>query len=114
MNPNEHRRMDMTEPPLAYELRLGVTGHREITDPESIARAVDKLLEYINNSLVKPGTPSLEWVIISPLAKGADRLVVDSVLKRPNSRLEVITPFSIEQYQKDFVDPKDLAEFEKL
>ena len=52
--------------------------------------------------------------MISPLAKGADWIVADGVLKRDRAKLKAILPFSIEEYSKDFDDPTDLAEFQKL
>jgi len=56
----------------------------------------------------------IRWTVVSPLAKGADRIVARAVLKRPQSRLEVITPFPLSEYRRDFTDADDLAEFDDL
>ncbi len=56
----------------------------------------------------------LQWTIVSPLAKGADRIVARAALELLDAQLEVITPFSLEHYKRDFEDADDLAEFEEL
>jgi hypothetical protein len=142
---------------LPYHLRIGVTGHRELPDPEGVVRAVDALLDDIDRTLMSasehPGGPfgaprtpvqrldsmlargarslwpwlplakshtpveqrtPLRWTVISPLAKGTDRIVAHSVLARPHSRLKVIVPFELDEYRRDFVEPDDRAEFEAL
>lgn len=40
--------------------------------------------------------------------------MAEAVLARPNSRLEVVTPFSLAEYRKDFELAHDHAEFERL
>src|SRR5918993_2603353 len=37
--------------PIQYELRIGVTGHRQLDDPEGVARAVRALLHHVVNVL---------------------------------------------------------------
>ncbi|MBW3595881.1 MAG: hypothetical protein KY475_01245 [Planctomycetes bacterium] len=60
------------------------------------------------------GRTPVRWTVISPLAKGADRLVARAVLNRPGARLEVITPFPVDEYRRDFTEPDDRADFEQL
>lgn len=147
----------MNVEPLPYELRIGVTGHRNLPDANGVARAVHDLLDRLQTifdsaseypygpagtprplvrriddlmqgvlrivwpSLAPPQfhvpierrTP-LHWVVSSPLAKGADQIVADAVLKRPHARLKVSTPFPIEDYRKDFDTVHDSVEFERL
>ncbi|MGQ0637129.1 MAG: hypothetical protein ACT4QC_21180 [Planctomycetaceae bacterium] len=143
--------------PLPYELRIGVTGHRNLQDPEGVQRAVRGLLERLQaifeSATAEPYGPSgtargplriiddgflgllrvvweslpsikrhvpperrtpLHWVVQSPIAKGADRVVAEAVLERPNSRLEVSTPFPITDYRHDFDTASDSVEFERL
>lgn len=155
---------------LPYELRIGVTGHRDLPEAKVAATraAVQTLVTTIGDTLrdagahpyglhgprrtrkerlqlrlaevlramklMKPSprvvpvarqTP-INWVVVSPLAKGADRIVADAVLKpsvnhpsqsppstRP-PRLEVILPLPVEEYRKDFQAEADLAEFDEL
>src|SRR5579872_4431506 len=97
--------------PLPYDLRIGVTGHRAITDEPAVAAAVTALLDRIGATL----TPvPLAWRVISPLARGADRVVAHAVLARPEAQLEVVTPFPLDDYRQDFEDASDHAEFEHL
>jgi hypothetical protein len=98
---------------LSYDLRLGVTGHRTLPDPAGIARAVRILLDRIERTLARSSTP-LTWTVVSPLARGADRLVAEAVLERPDARLEVVTPFPLDEYRKDFQADEDRAAFEAL
>jgi hypothetical protein len=104
----------MVRAPLRYELRLGVVGHRTIADAPALARTVQRLLEAIASTLNRPGAGPLSWTIVSPLARGADRLVSAAVLERPGGRLEVVTPFPLPEYRGDFEAGPDLAEFEDL
>jgi hypothetical protein len=104
----------MTSSKLPYELRLGVTGHLDIKDADGVARAVSRLLDYIESTLRRRMTP-LSWVVVSSLARGADRIVARKVLERGDARLEVVTPFDVDEYRTDFHEtPTDLSEFEEL
>jgi hypothetical protein len=140
--------------PFPYELRIGVTGHRDLPDPGSVTVAVDRLLEGIKQTLesacefprgacgspkkhvhkildllaqglrfalprTAPHVPAerrtpITWTVVSPLARGADRIVANAVLKLGNARLQVVTPFAVDDYRRDFKDPQDRAEFEEL
>ena len=75
--------------------------------------AVDRLLDRIGGILCAESTP-LEMIVISPLARGADRIVARSVLSREGSQLEFAAPFDTDEYRRDFEAPEDLAEFEAL
>ncbi len=155
---------------LPYELRIGVTGHRDLPEAKvaAIRAAVQTLVTTIGDTLrdagahpyglhgprrtrkerlqlrlaevlramklMKPSprvvpvarqTP-INWVVVSPLAKGADRIVAEAVLELPVKagaptppstrppQLEVILPFPLDEYRKDFKTADDLAEFEDL
>ena len=99
---------------LSYELRIGVTGHRNLSNGSAVAEAVDKLVASIDQLIANPEDVPIEWCVISPLAKGSDRMVAKSILKKKNARLELLTPFPLEEYRKDFTDPEDLQEFNQL
>ena len=98
----------------SYELRTGVTGHRNLTDEKPVAEAVERLIAYLNRMFIKEEDILVKWTVISPLAKGADRMVARSILKLPNSRLQVMLPFALDEYRKDFTEPADRVEFEEL
>jgi len=36
---------------IPYELRIGVTGHRNLPDPAAVARAVERLLDALRQTL---------------------------------------------------------------
>ena len=98
----------------SYELRIGVTGHRYLTQEKAVAEAVERLVVYLNGLLAKDKDILVKWTAISPLAKGADRMVARSILKLPNSRLKVFLPFDIDAYRNDFEKGADREEFEEL
>ncbi|MEI6758585.1 MAG: hypothetical protein WCK85_12085 [Chlorobium sp.] len=99
---------------LSYELRIGVTGHRNLKEEPAVAIAVDNLIAYLDNLMGRQDNVPIEWTVISPLAKGADRIVAKSILKKESARLEVVIPFPLDEYRKDFTDPEDLQEFNQL
>lgn len=98
----------------SYELRIGVTSHRNLKDEIAVAEALDRLVAWLESLFVKDKDILVKWTAISPLAKGADRMVARSILKLPNSRLKVLLPFDLDEYRKDFVEPADREEFEEL
>jgi hypothetical protein len=109
---------DVSRLTLPYRLRLGVTGHRQLDDPNAVATAVHQLLNHLEGTFRADGHVQLEWTIISALAKGADRIVADAVLTHSpevhNPELEVITPLPLAEYRTDFETAADGNEFETL
>ncbi len=144
-------------PPLPYELRIGVTGHRTLDDPAGVARAVRVALDHLSRAFDEASAEprgmcgaaqarwrrgvaflaralnllgarlpvtlkrvpaerrtSIQWTVVSPLARGADRVVAEAVLERPDARLDVLLPFPREEYERDFANADDLAEFRRL
>lgn len=88
---------------------IGVTGHRILTEVDKINAGVDKVLRRIEQAF--PGEP---LSVISPLAEGADRLVVQRVLVLPKSRLVVPLPLSQADYMADFSSVESREEFCQL
>ena len=86
-------------------VHFGVTGHRHLADPGAVAEAVDAVLDT-----VIPIGHADPVVVISALAEGADRLVVDRVLARPPATIRAILPLPIEDYRTDF--PATAAAFD--
>jgi hypothetical protein len=80
---------------------MGVTGHRDIQDPEQIRTVLDRAIKNIRD--MYPSTP---LVALSALAEGADRLFARAVLDA-HIPLYVPLPFSAEEYEKDFPDSVD-------
>ena len=88
------------------KVHLGVTGHRHLADPDAVADAVDAVL----NTVIPVGHAD-PIVVISALAEGADRVVVDRVLARPPATLHAILPLPVEDYRTDF--PATAAQFDR-
>lgn len=90
-------------------LRIGVTGHRFLAEIEKLAMAIDAVLIQLAKS--SPGRP---FTVISALAEGADRLVVERILRYPAAKLVVVLPLPTAEYLKDFETPASRAAFEAL
>ena len=97
-------------------LILGVTGHRDLRqkDIPELRRRVQQALRLIQQQWVQSqngaGAPI---ILLSALAAGADQLAAEVALKEG---LEVIAalPMPLEEYEKDFNDPGDLAALHAL
>jgi len=102
-------------------IRIGVTGHRILEKKNEIKYSVQaelrKLDEIVNMEL--PYCPHV-FVVISPLAEGADRLVAQEILDLPQTDknrvpiLEAILPMPEEDYIRDFTAPNSLNEYYDL
>lgn len=87
-------------------IRIGVTGHRVLTEREKIEAGVEEALDHIEQTF-----PDQPMTIISALAEGADRIVAHRVLARPNSKLIVPLPFPTSDYLTDFKTEASRNEF---
>ena len=91
-------------------IRIGVTGHRFLADIPKLRDGIDQALARIVQTY-----PDELWSVVSSLADGADRLVVQRVLiARPEARLIVPLPLAISEYVKDFTSGQSRTEFEVL
>ena len=98
---------------LPFALRIGVTGHRELADPDALAPAIDEAIQALTERVLgAQADPSL--LIISALAEGADRLVARQVLARPAAELEVVLPLPVHEYLRDFPAEASKDEFTEL
>ena len=94
-------------------MRVGVTGHRDLADPDAVAAEVDAALDRVlAGRSVGDVTPTATCV--SSLAEGADRLVAQRVLARDGGRLEVVLPLPAADYADDFADDASRREFNDL
>jgi hypothetical protein len=89
--------------------RIGVTGHRFLADTDKIAAGVDEALNRIEASF-----PGEALTVLSPLAEGADRLVVQRVLARSGARLVAPLPLPESDYMDDFQTTESRKEFLSL
>jgi hypothetical protein len=97
---------------LKAALVIGVTGHRDIReeDREQLKNSVRGVFTGLRKQY--PATP---FVLLSPLAEGADRLVAEvALLPEIGARLIAPLPMRKDLYEADFEDPNSLAEFNRL
>ena len=98
---------------LPFSLRIGVTGHRRIADPDALLPAVQAALQGVIERFLGPGAePAL--LVLSALAEGADRLVAAEVLATPGATLEAVLPLPPGEYVNDFTGEASEAEFAGL
>jgi hypothetical protein len=107
----QDERASVADEAFAMPLTIGATGHRDLR-PEDIpilAEAVARVLSELRAAC--PGTP---FVVISPLAEGADQLVAQVALERFGARLIVPLPFERASYETDFIDEAARSAFAAL
>ena len=88
---------------------IGVTGHRKLNEVEKILTGVDEALHE-----VKEAFRGEDLTIISPLAEGADRLVVWRAMENNAVHLVVPLPLEVSDYVLDFDSISSKAEFVTL
>ena len=111
--PSSETKTDPSRSIIPARIIIGVTGHRKLKEEPLLAGKVSDTLKRITQ-LVPPlkNTP-LVLTVLSPLAEGADRLVVREVLKITDSELEVVLPLKKDDYFQDFESSGSKEEFEK-
>jgi hypothetical protein len=85
---------------------VGVTGHRDLSggaSKEVLRREVDEAMDRLRGRY-----PHSPFVVLSPLAEGADRLVARAALERLGASLLVPLPLPEALYRQDF--PSDAAQ----
>lgn len=101
-------------------IRIAVTGHRKIADPEKVIASLNHALRLLD--AMHAGLKH-RYVVVSPLAEGADRMVAGGVLKWLGTaevgapQLEVVLPFPEQQYFATFNDrdrQESIQEFESF
>jgi hypothetical protein len=113
-------------------VRVGVTGHRVIDDPEAVSGAVRDALAQVRDRFggagdTEAGNAGAAGVgaggaaraaarleAVSSLAEGADRIVAHAVLAEAGAALIVPLPMPADDYATDFAAPASKAEFEEL
>lgn len=90
-------------------IRIGVTGHRVVTEFERIDAGVEAALRRIEDKF-----PGEAMTVISALAEGADRIVARHVLARPGAGLTVPLPLTKSDYLTDFRSEESREEFLSL
>lgn len=118
--------METSIEPIPYRIRIGVTGHRKLSDEVAteavVKKAIDSLLEslfsvssaeVIRRVRQQKITP-IAYSIVSPLAEGADRVVARAVLSYEGARLDAVLPLAVDDYLEDFDTEASREEFSNL
>jgi hypothetical protein len=93
---------------------IGVTGHRKLENEAGLKLKIQEVLKKIQNYLPRLKNTRYEFILISLLAEGADRLVAHEILKLSGFQLNAVLPFELEEYIKDFRDPDSVNEIKGL
>ncbi len=102
-------------PQLPFRVRIGVTGHRTLTDRTAVAEQVRNVLETIERDVFPRSTETpVRYTVVSALAEGADRLVAAVVLEREGAKLEVVLPLPKDDFKTDFETAESRQEFDRL
>ena len=115
--------------PPSIRLRIGITGHRgppKLPNESlaSIRAALDRVLAVIvdegrrsqaayNAAIPAHEAATSEFVVISSLAEGADRLVAEAGIAK-GFTLEAVLPFHRKEYAQDFKTEDTRAAYESL
>ena len=114
--------MSETQTPIPYRIRIGVTGHRKLAQPDAISALLSQVLDAKLNELFDDASRSVIHQVkntpvllsvVSPLAEGSDRLVAVEVLKREGARLDAVLPLEVGDYLEVFGE-ESRREFQNL
>lgn len=90
-------------------IRIGVTGHRIITNQEKIEAGIKQVIDMLTLSYQER-----KWEIISALAEGADCLFVEEAMNQLQAELVTVLPLSVDDYLEEFHNPPNTIIFNKL
>jgi hypothetical protein len=117
--------VEFSPPPPRIRLRIGISGHRVPpklpAQSEAPLRAVlDRILATIVETArdsdfagAQLANAKNEFVVVSSLAEGSDRIVAEAGLAAGYT-LEAVLPFARAEYARDFATPQSRAAFERL
>jgi hypothetical protein len=118
---------ELIPPAPRIRLRVGVSGHRAPPKlPNESVRplraVVDRILAAVVESArsaendfsgVRAANAKSEFVLVSSLAEGSDRIVAEAGLAAGYT-LEAVLPFARAEYARDFATPQSRAAFQSL
>ncbi len=97
-----------TQPKYGLPVTVGVTGHRDLKDPDVVRAELQQQFAMIQNRL-----PSSPLYAISALAEGADRIFAQVAIEM-NWELHVVLPMRPDLYRDDFATEASKKEFDTL
>jgi hypothetical protein len=90
-------------------ITIGATGHRFLAEEHKIIPSIDQALNKIQQTF-----KGSSLNVVSSLAEGADRLIVQRAMERKNISLTALLPMPQEEYIKDFDSALSRKEFQRL
>ena len=91
---------------------LGVSGHRlhklDVNNQQLQQNIRDALLS------IREQFPDRQFIVLSPLAEGADRLVAKIAMETLDASLHVALPLPFDLYESDFTTPESVEEFKQM
>jgi hypothetical protein len=91
-------------------LVIGVTGLKTVNETDAqLLRLLSEVFTTLRTSF--PDTP---FMVLSPLAEGADRLLVRLSMEQLHARLVVPLPLPLKEYLEDFATAQSRQEFTEL
>lgn len=106
--------MHSSEQTIPARLVIGVTGHRKLDNQPVLGEQIRSTIKMITQMVPPLANTPVVPSVLSPLAEGADRLIVREVLKVPRSMLEVVLPLKQDDYVQDFETAESRMEFHEL
>jgi hypothetical protein len=88
---------------------IGAGGHRFLVETEKITAGIDAALHEIAERF-----PNRPLTVLSPLAEGADRMIVERTLVLPGARLVAVLPMPRHEYEQDFRQAGSVDAFRRL
>lgn len=95
---------------------VGISGHRNLNQLGDLPRTKSLIQERFRDlrTRLREANGPIEFVLLSPLAEGADRIFVDAIREvEPRARLLVPLPFAQEAYEAGFSDVDAVEDFRR-
>ena len=108
---------------IPFHIRIGVTGECVLSNTAELSATISQVLDTqifdpfdeASQQLLRSSSPTpVTFSILTSLAEGAERLVAQEVLKRADSKIEVVLPFAHEGALQECPSTKSPDEFEEL
>jgi hypothetical protein len=89
---------------------FGVSGHRDLvsTDLPELRQQLQRIFDYYQAAY-----PSASFLLLTPLAEGADRIAAEVALNS-GLALHVPIPMTLAEYERDFTTTESLDQFRRL
>jgi hypothetical protein len=103
--------------PIAFRLQIGVTGHRDAVGSADLFEGLDVRLGEIFALVENTKQTPVRFAILSALAEGADRFVVEAARRlRTHDEVELhaVLPFEEQEYVRDFPEQRSRDQFADL